>query len=75
MITLYDTSAPFISKHLAPYTYTGVRKVTANATLYQITDPAGVSAFRSIRELAVMTPGFVSAMACAKTMVNLSESH
>lgn len=75
MTTSYDTSAPFISKHLAPYTYTGVRKVTANATLYQITDPAGISAFRSLRELAALRPGFVSAVACAKTMVDLSESH
>ena len=64
-----------MSKHLGPYTYTGVRKVTVNGTLYQIIDPAGISVFRSLRELAVMTPGFVSAMACAKTLVDLSESH
>lgn len=74
-MTSYDASAPFINKHLAPYTYTGVRKVTATGALYQITDPAGISVFRSLRELAAMKPAFASAMVCAHTMVKLSESH
>ena len=72
-MTSYDACAPFINKHLAPYIYTGVHKVTAAGALFLVADPTGILVFRSARELAIMKPAFASAMACAQTMVKLSQ--